>query len=129
MRAAGAFQRGSVRIFICEDNAMIALMLEDLIEDFGHEPCGIADSFDTGLDGCRAAGADLALVDLDLLDGPTGLKLVEALAEEGVPSIIVSGQVDLIRQAHRAASVVRKPVVDTELRAAIERVGAGRRGA
>ena len=105
---------------------MIALMLEDLVEDFGHEPCGIADSFETGLKGCLSAEADLALVDLDLVDGPTGLQLVEALAERRVPSIIVSGQVDLIRQAHRAASVVRKPVVDDELRAAIEQVAAER---
>lgn len=111
----------SMKIFICEDNALIALMLEDLVEDLGHQACGIADRYDTALAGSLDEGAELVLVDLDLADGPTGLDLVDALAARGLPAIVVSGQADGIDREHRAVAVMRKPVE----RQALGRVIAG----
>ena len=114
-----------MRIYVCEDNALVAMMIEDLVLDLGHECAGIADASDPALRGCEATGAELALVDLDLADGPTGLKLVADLADRGVPSVVVSGQAGAVPLGHRAAALVTKPIDEAALAAAIASVERG----
>lgn len=113
-----------MRIFICEDNPVVTMMLEDVVADLGHAVAGTADAGGAALEACLASGAELALVDLDLADGPTGLDLVAALATRGVPSIVVSGQTASVPQGHRAAALVPKPIDEGGLAAAIASVSA-----
>lgn len=112
-----------MRVFICEDNPIIAMMLEDLVADLGHTVVGMADAAGPALRACLEAGAELALVDLDLADGATGLDLVGRLAGHGVPSIIVSGQTGSVPHGHRAAALVPKPIDEKALAGAIASVG------
>ncbi len=113
-----AFQgwRQWVRVLICEDNSMIALMLEGLLEDWGHEPLGPAESFAKAMQAVQAQAPDLALVDLDLTDGRTGLRIIDTLADRGIPGIIVSGHAEHLGPDHRAVGLVRKPINETQLR-------------
>lgn len=111
-----------MRIFICEDNAIVALMLEDVVADLGHEPVGVADASDVALEGAVAAGAELVLVDVDLADGPTGLGLVAELARRGIPSIVVSGQVATVPKGHGASALLSKPIDEEALAGAIATV-------
>ncbi len=117
-----------MRIAICEDNALVAMMIEDLVLGLGHECACIADASGPALCLCEETCADLALVDLDLADGPTGLMLVAALADRGVPSIVVSGQVGAVPPGHRAAALVSKPIDEAALAAAIAAVEGGEAG-
>ena len=114
-----------MKIYVCEDNALVAMMIEDLVVDLGHDCAGVADASGPALRGCEATGAELALVDLDLADGPTGLTLVADLAARGVPAIIVSGQAGAVPSGHRAAALVTKPIDEAALAAAIASVERG----
>mgnify|MGYP003630574578 CR=1 FL=1 len=70
------------RILIIEDEALVAMELRFTLEDLGHEVAAtVADA--------KAARAfvaehdiDLALVDIHLQDGPTGVQLGRELAED-----------------------------------------------
>lgn len=115
-------------ILVCEDNPVLAMHLELIIEDAGHRPLGVAGSMRDALARCAAEPPDLVLVDLNLDDGFTGAELTWRLAEAGVPSIIVSGQIAMLEEPHAAAAVVEKPIRAAQLVAAMKRVlGGGRR--
>jgi CheY-like chemotaxis protein len=114
-----------MNIFICEDNVMIGMELEMTVEDLGHVAVGHAARSDTCLAACHELLPDLVLVDVDLVDGPTGPDLTKRLAEMGIPSVIVSGQTDRIGpDDHAAAAMLQKPVVVRDLAEAIDRLAA-----
>lgn len=98
----------SVRILICEDNPLIALDLQAIVENDGHEVVAVCDS-------AAAARArlsdpfDFALLDVDLSDGKS-FELAEALTARGVPYAFVTAarQGDL-PESLRGARFVAKP--------------------
>ena len=52
------------RVLIVEDEALIAMMLEDTITEFGYEVAGTACSVDTALAQIEARSPDVVLLDL-----------------------------------------------------------------
>jgi CheY-like chemotaxis protein len=114
-----------MKIVICEDNVMIAMDLEMIVEDLGHTDVGHATRSDTCLAMCREVEPDLVLVDVDLVDGPTGPDLTKRLAEMGIPSVIVSGQTNgLSPDDHAAGALLQKPFVESDLAGAIDHLEA-----
>lgn len=77
----------SQRVLIVEDEVLIALDLASALEDMGHEVVATAgDSSEALL--CAREGLDIALVDLNLRDGPTGPSLGETLARDWGATVI-----------------------------------------
>lgn len=66
------------RILIVEDEMLVALDLEAALKDLGADVVAIANDRTTALD--YAGKVDVALVDLNLRDGPTGLDIAKELA-------------------------------------------------
>ena len=80
----------SHRILIVEDEALVALELEATLDELGHEIVGIAPDSSTALKLVGHA-PDVALVDINLRDGPTGITLGTRLAQEfGVNVLFVT---------------------------------------
>lgn len=100
-----------MRVLIVEDDPLIAMLLVDSLADAGHEVVGPAATMAEALALCGASTPDLALLDIDLRDGSSGLDVARALLDRwGVRSIFASGQVVEARQARGAAlGYVRKP--------------------
>ncbi len=67
------------RVLIVEDEILVALDLEDALSEAGYSIAGIAADRQEAL--ALAAKADVALVDLNLRDGPTGVGIGMDLAE------------------------------------------------
>lgn len=57
-------------VLIIEDEIFVALEIEQIVEDAGFKVGAIAADREAAL--AAAAGCDIALVDLNLRDGPTG---------------------------------------------------------
>lgn len=76
-----------LRILVVEDEALIALELESLLEDLGHIPVGVATNSQEAIALGRDTTPDLALVDIHLVDGPTGVEVARALSAD--PRILV----------------------------------------
>lgn len=99
----------SKKILIVEDEIFVALEIEHIVEDAGFEVSAIAADRIAALD--AAGDCDIALVDLNLRDGPTGPAIgMELASQYGIRVIYVTANPAQIGAASVAAlGVITKP--------------------
>ena len=109
----------SCRILVVEDEIFVATEIECVISDMGHESVGVASDQQTALS--LGSGTDVALVDLNLQDGPTGMAIGRALAEEhGVTVLFMTANPSQLGDGIAGTiGVLPKPVSDRELQQAV----------
>ena len=119
-----------MKILIAEDNALVALDLEQQITDAGHIVVGIADTASKAIGLAVNHGADLALMDISLADGSSGVEAAVVLKERfGIPSIFVTATLPTRPEVRQAAiGHLSKPYSEEEVVAAIHAVEATLRG-
>jgi CheY-like chemotaxis protein len=78
------------RVLIVEDELMVALMIEDVLVDFGCITVGPCYSVALALDAARTERFDLAVLDVNL-DGEMVYPVAELLVELHIPFLFVSG--------------------------------------
>ncbi|WP_062018339.1 MULTISPECIES: response regulator [Aureimonas] len=85
-----------LRILIVEDEALIALELQGILEDAGHDVVAMARSMREALSHAHAhPKLDLAVMDVDLAGGSSGIETAKRLRETyDLTSLFVSGHVD-----------------------------------
>jgi DNA-binding NarL/FixJ family response regulator len=108
----------TLRILIVEDDALTAAAFAAALRDDGHKIVGIADTAQDAIAQAATQQADLALVDLTLSDGPTGLLAAKALNDNFVvPSLLISGDTNLDAKAAavRALGFIPKPADANEV--------------
>ena len=107
-------------ILVVEDEIFVAAEIEHVVEDMGHHPIGIAADERTAL--ALAAQAEVALVDLNLQDGPTGIRIGRILAQtHGVTVLFMTANPSQLGDGvPGTVGVLPKPVSERELRAAVE---------
>ncbi|MFW8609245.1 response regulator [Rhizobium beringeri] len=117
----------SFNVLIVEDQPLIALNLQDTVEELGHHTVGIASNMYQAL--LLSTGADIALVDVNLEDGPTGPIIGRTLADTDVSVLFMTSDPGAIRGGVPGAlGVIQKPVRDLELVEAIQYVADRRAG-
>nr|WP_246179660.1 response regulator [Microvirga thermotolerans] len=122
----------SLRILIVEDEILIALELESLLQDVGHDVVGIAASSADALRLARDLKPDLAFVDIHLADGPTGVDVARHLAARlDVAVLFMTANAKRIPEDFAGAlGVIAKPYTERGVREALAYVLADRsRGA
>lgn len=82
----------SLTLLVVEDETLVAMELEDILEDLGHFVADVAGSAERALDVLRAAARkpDAVLLDANL-GGKSGLVVAKTLDREGIPFVITSG--------------------------------------
>jgi len=105
------------RILIVEDEALIALELEDLLQDLGCEVVGPVARVDAVLDCIEAGRVDGALLDVNLR-GQQIFEVLPKVIEQGLPVIITSGYNDstLFPEPFRTVPRISKPFDHAALR-------------
>lgn len=97
----------SKKIFIVENEFIIAEDLAMMVEQMGHQTLGHARSLPDAIDRIAASLPDLVLLDVQLSAETDGLKLAGWLRERQIPFIYVSSFSDLVtRQAMEATSPI-----------------------
>jgi DNA-binding response OmpR family regulator len=112
-----------MRILIAEDDALIALCTEDILTDAGHTVVGLATTKLRALQLAQQSRPDLALIDLRLADGETGLDVAQELATYRIPTIVVSALPRGMVAGGSARAFVEKPFAPETLLAAIAGLG------
>ena len=70
-----------LKVLIVEDEALLAMELESLVEEAGHQVVGWATSSTEAKAMVETTDADIAFVDIHLTDGPTGVEIAEHIRE------------------------------------------------
>lgn len=109
----------SCKILVVEDEIFVAIEIEYVISELGHDPIGIAADRKTALD--MGGRAEVALVDLNLRDGATGMEIGRELASRHDVTVLfmTANPSQLGDGVPGTLGVIAKPVADSELRAAI----------
>ena len=102
-----------MRVAIVEDEFLVAAHLEAMLEDLGYEPAGIATDARQAED-LISKKPDLALVDLNLRDGPTGQKIGRQFGASGIAVVFLTGNPhDIVPPIPGAIGKMAKPCDDT----------------
>ena len=113
-----------MRILIVEDEMTIALLLEDMVIDLGHQPAALAMRLPQAIELAETADRDLAILDVNL-DGRLSFPVADALQRRGVPFFFATGYGSGgIEPAYRDRVVIQKPFSLEDLGRAIDRVAA-----
>ena len=112
-------KRMTYRVLVVEDEIFVATEIEHVVEEMGFSPAGIAADERSAL--ALADQTDIALVDLNLQDGPTGMRIGRALAQKhGVTVLFMTANPgQLGNGVPGTLGVMAKPVTDRDLRAAV----------
>lgn len=112
----------TARILIIEDEALVAMELRFVLEDLGHEVLGVAATAKAARDLVRENDVDLALVDIHLSDGPTGIDLGRELGQEmGVSVLFMTANPGMVRDGVAGAiGVLSKPADEQAVQTAVD---------
>ena len=108
-----------MRALVVEDEILTALHLQQQLESLGLIAVGIASDRGEAMRLAEAA-PDIAFVDLNLRDGPTGTEIAAALAQAGVRVFYVTANPSQIGEGRvHALGVIGKPWMESEIKAAV----------
>jgi CheY-like chemotaxis protein len=99
-----------LRVLVVEDEGLVAMMLEDLLEDLGCELAGSMASVGAALAWIEAGGeADAALLDVNLGGEPV-FPVAEALRARGVPFAFTTGYGETRNPRFKDTVLLGKPI-------------------
>jgi DNA-binding NtrC family response regulator len=97
------------RILVVEDEAMISMLLEDMVLDCGGELVGPVARFDDALALAHKAEFGVAVLDLNL-NGTLSYPIAEVIRERGIPVIFATGyRADGVPDRFRDCPTLQKP--------------------
>lgn len=112
----------TARILIIEDEALVAMELRFVLEDLGYEVVGTAADARTARNMVRETEVDLALVDIHLSYGPTGVELGRELGQEmGVTVLFMTANPGMVRNGVAGTiGVLSKPTDERAVQTAVD---------
>jgi len=110
-----------LHVLVVEDEAIIAMLIEDTILDIGCRSVEVAPSIDRALELISIRKPDFAILDLNL-HGSRSYPVADALQIEGRPFVFLSGYgAKGLDGDYRDAPVLQKPFQQADLEKAIKR--------
>jgi CheY-like chemotaxis protein len=110
----------TLRVLVAEDNALIALLLGEILAGMGHEVCATVATEREAVIAAAHYKPNLMIVDAGLGPG-SGISAMEAILRTSpIAHVFISGDANRVRLNQPNAIVVRKPFRQAELARAIE---------
>jgi two-component system, response regulator PdtaR len=110
----------ALSVLIVEDDAMIGLLLTEILQEMGHTVCGIVATEEDAVIGAARLQPGLMLVDVNLHEG-SGVSAVRRILKSGAtPCVFMSGEP--VQVGWPTVPVLRKPFAEQELVVAIAHV-------
>lgn len=109
-------------ILIVEDEALIRMMLVEMVEELGHRVVAEAGSVDDGRSVAHIEGYDLAILDINL-QGINVRPVAEAVRNRGLPFFFLSGYGSSgVPHGFEGAPVLLKPCTLDKLKQTIDAI-------
>jgi CheY-like chemotaxis protein len=110
----------SLKVLVVEDEALVSMLVEDMLTDLGCAIVGPAAEIEEALRLANSADIDAALLDVNLGGRPI-FPVADALKARGVPFAFASGYGEAgLSDDHRGAAVLQKPFREADLRRVLE---------
>jgi len=114
----------ALKVLVVEDEALVSMLVEDMLTDLGCIVIGPAAEIDEALRLATTVEIDAALLDVNLGGRPI-FPVADALKARGVPFAFASGYGEAgLTEAHRGATVLQKPFREADLRRVLEGLAA-----
>ena len=112
----------TARILIIEDEALVAMELRFVLEDLGHDVVATVADARSARKVARENDVDLALVDIHLSDGPTGVGLGRELGQDlGVSVLFMTANPGMVRNGVAGTiGVLSKPTDERAVQTAVD---------
>ena len=112
----------TARILIIEDEALVAMELRFVLEDLGYDVVATVGDASSARRIAAETVIDLALVDIHLSDGPTGIELGRELANEpGVTVLFMTANPGMLAKGvDGAIGVLTKPADERAVSKSVE---------
>ncbi|MFL5280502.1 MAG: response regulator [Rhodopila sp.] len=99
-----------LRVLVAEDEALVAMMIEDLLEDLGCEIAASAARLEDALEKAQTVTADVAVLDVNLA-GRLSYPVIEVLRARGIPFVVATGyRLNDLPAELQGAPVLAKPL-------------------
>jgi CheY-like chemotaxis protein len=113
------------KVLVVEDEMMIAMLIEDMLDEFGCNLVGPATNVPRALELIGKEQVDVAVLDLNL-DGKDTYAIADALRQKNVPFIFATGYGSIgMRPEYRDRAVLQKPFQAKDLEIALAGALAG----
>jgi CheY-like chemotaxis protein len=113
---------GRSRVLLVEDEAMIAMLMEDMLEELGCNVVATVGSIAEAMAAADSGAFDLAFLDVNLRGVPV-YPVAEALRARAIPYAFVTGYGSAGNDAaHADAPVLQKPFQSQDLAAILRRL-------
>lgn len=110
------------RVLIVEDEALLAMHLEDLLTELGHEIVGQATRIDEAMELAREIDIDFAVLDINVA-GTKSFPVADILRQRGIPFAFATGYgAEGLMDGYRDYPALRKPYVQEDLERTIAQV-------
>lgn len=114
-------KQAAKRVLIVEDEFLVAMHLEDILMEMGHEVVSIASRIHEAMKLARERDIDFAVLDINLA-GTQSFPVADILRARGIPFVFASGYgAEGLIDGYRHETALRKPYEERELANAIER--------
>jgi CheY-like chemotaxis protein len=108
-----------LRVLVVEDEMLVAMNIEDMLLELGHEVAGLAGRLGPALALAKEARFDVAMLDVNLA-GEASFPIADLLAERGIPFLFATGYGRAgIEERFRGRPILQKPFRAAELGAAL----------
>lgn len=116
----GLSGQAPARILVVEDEALIRMLLEDMLADLGHEVAATAASVEAARELAATVAFDAAILDVNL-EGQEVFPVAEILATRNLPFIFASGYGHTaLPEPFRDRPTLQKPFQAAQLEAALK---------
>ncbi len=111
-----------LRLLVVEDEALVAMLIEDQLLELGFEVVGPAATVGQALTLCKKEQIDGALLDVNLGGDERSYPVADELDALGIPYVFVTGYGQAgIPERHAGKAVLRKPFALSELKRFVDR--------
>ena len=111
----------TIRVLVIEDEALVGMMIEDFLGDFGYSVVGPIENLQSAILLAATEKIDVAVVDINI-SGQAATAVADKLIERGIPFLFISGYEKMRGTRYASIPLLRKPFEPEDLHDAVEGV-------